>query len=84
MGEPVEFIRELPDWGQGEACLVRKGEQHFVVSSVDAPFTGPETLVFACNENAEVESFLDVAGGRGMSREAAIFDLQETEVSAES
>jgi hypothetical protein len=39
----VEFIRELSGF-MGKACLVKRGDEFFVVSSVNAPFTGPETL----------------------------------------
>jgi len=79
---PVEFVRELNDYGAlkgGSACLVKRGADYFVVSSLVAAFDhgGPETLAFASDETGEVKSFLDVAGGRGMSRKETISQLEE-------
>lgn len=71
----VEIIKDLPDWGRGDACLVRKGDEYFVVSSVMAPYTGFETLVFHSNRNGRVDDWGEVAGSRGMSREEAIAEL---------
>jgi len=70
----AEFVREVEGGNMG-ACLVRVGGDYFMVSSANVPFGGPETLVFACDENGEVESWLEVAGGKGMSREDVIADL---------
>lgn len=73
----VEIVRELDGW-RGEACLVRsENERYFVVSSVVAVFSGFETLVFPSDENGKVDDYLEVAGGRGVSREEAILDLQD-------
>ena len=72
----VEFVKELSGF-QGRACLVKAGGEFFAVSSVNAMFTGPETLVFRADENGEVASFMDVAGGRGLTREEAMADLGE-------
>lgn len=74
----VEFVKELTGW-QGSACLVRKGAKYFIVSSVTAPITGFETLVFPARADGSVISYGDVAGGRGMSREEAITDLATSE-----
>ena len=69
----VEFVKELSGF-QGRACLVKAGGEFFAVSSVNAMFTGPETLVFRADENGEVASFMDVAArpwpdqGRGYGR----------------
>lgn len=71
----VEFILELSGF-KGRACLVKKGDEYFVVSSVNALFTGPETLVFRANEHGEVDDWGEVAGGRGVSREGAIAELE--------
>jgi hypothetical protein len=70
----VEFVKELHDFA-GLAALVKRGNQYFVVSSVIAPFSGFETLVFLADENGEVTSWDEVAGGRGVSREEAITEL---------
>lgn len=72
----VETIREL-DGYRGKVVLVKKGEDYFAISSVHVPFSGFETLVFKANEGGEVIDWLEVAGGRGMSREEAIKDLEE-------
>jgi hypothetical protein len=77
----VEVIRELEGW-KGDAVLVKKGEDYFVVSSADVFFSGPETLVFPANPEGEVEEFLKVAGGKRVSREEAIEELANLEVEA--
>jgi len=76
----TEIVRELPGWGSGDACLVRKGDEYFVVSSVVAPFSGFETLAFRSDSEAVVgpvgeDNWLEVAGGRGVSREATIAEI---------
>lgn len=78
----VEFIRELDDYGAGvggTACLVKRDEEFFVVSSIPrAPdHGGPETLAFASDENGKVTDWGDVAGGRDWSREKTIAELAE-------
>ena len=73
----VEFVRNLPRSGTGASqCLVKKGEEFFVVSSVVAMFSGFETLVFPATSAGQITDWGEVAGGRGMSREAAIQDLE--------
>lgn len=76
----TEIVKELPDWGKGDACLVRKGDEYFVVSSVYAMFSGFETLAFRCDKDAEVgavgeDNWLEVAGGRGRSRDETIAEI---------
>jgi hypothetical protein len=74
--ETVEIVRELPVTGTGaQQVLVRKGTRYFVVSSVLAPVSGFETLVFPATEKGEVTDWGEVAGGVGMSRAGAIADL---------
>lgn len=78
----VKVVHQLPaDWGNGDACLVALDmparTQYFVVSSVDALITGPETLAFRADADGEVSSWTEVAGGRGMSREEVIDELRE-------
>jgi hypothetical protein len=74
----VEVIRELPVSASGaEQVLVRKNGKFFVVSSVYAMFSGFETLVFPADQEGKVTDWMEVAGGRGMSRAKAIDDLDE-------
>jgi hypothetical protein len=74
----VEFVKELKVSPSGSRqCLVKMGEKFFVVSSVHAMFTGFETLVFPADESGEITNWSEVAGGRGLSREAAIADLEQ-------
>ena len=74
----IEVIRELPVSETGaESVLVKKEENYFRVSSVAAMGTGFETLVFPCDAEGDVTDWGEVAGGRGMSREAAIADLDQ-------
>lgn len=69
------IVRELSGFAGG-ACLVRaENGDHFVVSSANVPYSGPETLVFAADSNGKVTSWRDIAGGKNMSREEAIEDL---------
>lgn len=75
MTASVEIVREL-DGFNGRACLVKRDEEHFVVSSVNA-FLGPETLVFPCDEHGEISSWIEVAGGQNVSRDEAIAELGE-------
>lgn len=70
----VEIVKELTGF-TGQACLVRKGEQYFVVSSTVAMFSSPETLVFPATADGDVTDWLEVAGGRGVSRSEAIAEL---------
>lgn len=62
---------------RGDQVLVKRGPDYFVVSSVHAPFTGFETLVFPANGKGEVTDWGEVAGGRGMTREQAIQQLED-------
>ena len=77
----VEFVREIEDdYGAtmgGSACLVKRGDEYFVVSSVPSAFDTlcPETLAFAADKDGEVTSWMDVAGGRYMTRDETIRGL---------
>ena len=72
----IKIIKELPITQTGaHQVLVKKGKKFYVVSSVHAMFSGFETLVFPADKDGEVTNWIDVAGGRGMSREEAIEDL---------
>lgn len=69
-------LRELNDY-RGSACLVEHNGAFYVVSSANAMFTGPETLVFPADAAGRVTDWGEVAGGRGMSRDDAIYDLEQ-------
>lgn len=60
------------------ACLVEHNGKFFVVSSIANAFDTqmPETLVFSADENGKVTDWGEVAGGRGVSREEAIKELE--------
>lgn len=73
----VEVIGPVNESARGDQVLVRRGDDFFVVSSVNAPFSGPETLVFPADKHGNVTDWMQVAGGRGMSREEAIAELAE-------
>lgn len=71
----VVVVKELPVSASGTTqVVVRRGERHYVVSSVHA-YSGFETLVFGGEADGEITNWLEIAGGRGMSRDAAIADL---------
>jgi hypothetical protein len=68
--ESVRIVRELDGW-RGRACLVERAGEFFIVSSVAG-----ETLAFRAGANGEAVNMLEVAGGRGMSREETIDQLE--------
>ena len=73
----VEIVRELPGTPSGaKQVLVKKGDSHFVVSSVNVRGSGPETLVFPADKDGEILDWIEVAGGKRYSREEAIADLE--------
>ena len=70
----VERIREL-DGFTGEAHLVKKDDKFFVVSGTTAMFTGWEVLVFPADAEGNVTNWGEVCGGRGISIQDAIDEL---------
>lgn len=49
---------------------------HYIVSTATPPWTGQsETLVFPADAEGGITDFVQVAGGKGMSREDALADL---------
>ena len=77
------IVKELDKYGAiapggGNACLVKIKGDYFIVSTIYSAFDhdGAETLAFAADENGEVTSWTDVAGGRGKSREQTITELE--------
>ena len=76
----VEVIqKDLPNF-RGEAWLVKRGDDYFVVSGVSAMFTGWEVLVFPTNADGKVSEWLEVCGGRGISHNEAIEELESAEI----
>lgn len=74
---PVETIGPVnEDTATGDQVLVKQGDDYYVVSSVVAPFSGFETLVFPADADGNVTSWGEVAGGRGVSRAQAIQQLE--------
>ena len=69
----VEIVKELAGF-KGEACLVRRADEYFVVSSVDA-YSGFETLAFPADSDGKVVDWGEVAGGRGVFRDEVIAEL---------
>ena len=76
MKNKVEIIKKrLPNFN-GDAWLVKKGKSYFVVSGTVAMFSGWEVLVFKSDSKGNVKNWGDVCGGRGMSHEEAIKELE--------
>jgi len=74
-------VKELDCKRLGQTgCLVTNGTDYWVVSSLDAAFdTGlPETLAFPATPDGKIKSYLEVAGGRFMSREDVIAQLEDS------
>lgn len=72
----VEVVKRNLKGFLGEANLVKRGDDYYVVSSVRLPLTGFETLVSPADAEGEVTDWGDVAGGRGFSQAEAIADLE--------
>ena len=65
----------------GEAWLVKKGDEYFVVSGIVAwDWGGYEVLVFRSDEKANVSDWGEVAGGRNVTHEEAIEQLDKGEL----
>lgn len=73
---PVEVIGPVNEDSTGDQVLVKQGDDYFVVSSVHAPFSGFETLVFRADAEGNITEWGEVAGGRGVSRSGAIHQLE--------
>ena len=64
--------------GFRDARLVRAEDgRYFIVSGVDALFTGWEVLVFPADKEGEVTDWLETTGGRGITHEEAIDMLRD-------
>lgn len=72
----AQVVKEDLEGFTGFAGLVELDGDYFVVSSTNAMVTGYETLVFPADKDGKVTNWGEVAGGRGMSREEAIADLE--------
>jgi len=73
----VEIIKKHLEGFTGDAWLVKKGDEYYVVSGTSAMFTGWEVLVFPSDENGKVTDWGDVCGGRGIDHQEAIPALRE-------
>lgn len=91
MGE-VEIIKKNIDGDfTGNAWLVKSSEQveimvnddekittqYFIVSGTIVMFTGWEVLVFPSDKEGNILDWGQIAGGRGISHEEAIKELEE-------
>ena len=61
--------------GFTNAWLVKKGKKYFVVSGVNAMYSGWEVLIFPSTKQGKITDWGEVAGGRGMTHEEAIQEL---------
>lgn len=73
----VNIIRKHLEGWVGDAWLVEREGEYFVVSGVHALLTGWEVLVFAADKDGEVACLHEVAGGKGITYEEAIAELAE-------
>jgi hypothetical protein len=73
----VEIIKKNMEGFSGDAWLVKKGTDFFIVSGTHTLFTGWEVLVFKSDKNGKIKDWSDVTGGRGISHEKAIEMLEE-------
>jgi hypothetical protein len=72
----VEVLQEEPRMST-HALFLRDTltGDHFIASGTNAMFSGWEVLVFPATPDGDVEEWLEVAGGRGISHMEAIEDL---------
>ena len=75
----VEIIKKHIDGFTGDAWLVKKDNEYFVISGTSAMFSGWEVLVFRSDKEGKVSDWGEVCGGRGISHEEAISQLEESE-----
>lgn len=71
----VEIVREVTEGFYGDAVLLRRGDEHFVASSISVCGI-PEMLVFPAKADGEVADWEEVAGGRLTTLEEAISQLE--------
>jgi hypothetical protein len=70
------MVRELHAGTPGSvAVLVEKGDTHYVILSYTDMDDEPWTLVYTSNSEGEATNLIEIAGGRGVSREEAIEEL---------
>ena len=58
-------IRKLTDFTGDAALYLLDDGSYVIASSVVDVYSGPETLVFASNEDGDVTSWNEIGGGRG-------------------
>ncbi len=76
----IEVIEEGLSGFPGFVVLVKDTieNEFYVVSNVaNVPFSGQETLVFPSDENGEISSWSNVAGGKEVTTEEAIGMLED-------
>lgn len=77
MGIKVEILNnQLPGY-TGNAWLVKKGANHFVVSGTSVLGVW-EVLVFKSDENGLISDFMPVCGSKKITHEEAIKQLEES------
>ena len=82
----VEIIKKNLSGFTGKAWLVKKNKkikfgetgetEYFVVSGTNAMFSGWEVLVFPATEEGDVLDWGEVCGGRGITHEDAMKELE--------
>lgn len=66
--ELVEVNDEYRGYSSGRVLMRdRQTDKFYLMSWADVPFSGQEILVFPADAKGEVTSWLDVAGGRGIT-----------------
>ena len=76
----VDILNKGLSGFKSDAWHVKRDDgKYFIVSGVIAMFSGWEVLVFPSNEKGEVISWGEVAGGRGITHENAIKQLENGE-----
>ena len=78
MTEVKTIRKNLPNFN-GDAWLVKKGDDYFVVSGAQAMITGWEVLVFPADKDGEVTDWGEIPGGRAITHEQAIAELAEVD-----
>ena len=74
--ELVNVDRESRGYSSGRVLMRdRQTDKFYLMSWADVPFSGQEILVFPADAQGEVTSWLNVAGGRGITWMEAVQSL---------
>ena len=57
-------------------AVIYYNNEFYLVSESDVPYSGLETLVFRCDPTGYVSSYMDVGGGRGLTLNQVLNNIE--------